>query len=291
MPASMPNLSSIHTMGAQFKTNIFAKASSSAYEGAGKLGQKAKAAKAAAGPGTPTQFPKTFSPASPTDAPLSTNAVAEGRARRQAKAGYTPASAQHAAPNFGPASVAKGHALERGATPPTHAAPSFSSPKAASVGAPSFSHAPQAATPNPANIFRSDATRATPSFSDVNKMSSGSSALSSPAPSTTPFHAPDNTQSQQFSNSKGSGGGESTPGRVDVSTKDNSPFPTHVHPENSSNLNLHDLSRKISTLGKPNPVTMGSRSIKGGGIASMGSQLEEGLATRPLSLPPKRKRI
>lgn len=237
MPASLPNLSSIHTMGAQFKNNIFSGASRAGFANASRL-NKVAAKTPASNVQMPAQPEKTFSPAGPNDAPLSENAVAEGRARRQAKAGYSPPSASHAAPDFGPGNIARGHALERGPVPSTHAAPSF----------------------------------------QVNTMTTPSRPVHA-APS---FSAPTNTQPQQFS-----GGSE----RVDVSTKDNSPFPTHVHPENSSNLELHDLSRKISSPDRPNSVTLGSRNIKGGGIASMGSQLEESIRTKPMTLPPKRKRI
>jgi hypothetical protein len=58
---------------------------------------------------------------------------------------------------------------------------------------------------------------------------------------------------------------------VDVSTRDNSPFPTHQHPQGSSNLKLQNLS---AAQPKPNDFTVGSRANKPGGIASKGSQLE-----------------
>lgn len=257
MPASLPNLSSIHTMGAQFKTNIFSGASRSAFAGANRL-KRIAAKTPASNVQMPAQPEKTFSPAGPNDAPLSSDAVREGRMRRQERAGVTPdvRTTQASGKTPGYQSVTRQQA--------SGAAPSFPS------SAPS----------------RSQASGQAPSF-QVNIMPSPS-ALAHAAPS----FSSSNTQPQQFSNSKGTGGGGDThPGFVDTSTKDNSPFPTHVHPENSSSMNMHDLSRKISTPGKPNPVTLGSRNIKGGGIASMGSQLEEGLATRPLTLPPKRKRI
>ena len=78
---------------------------------------------------------------------------------------------------------------------------------------------------------------------------------------------------------------------ADTSTKDNSPFPTHQHPAGSSSAILPNLSANESAkTGRPNTFTMGSRNIKGGGIAAMGSQLEQSLAQRPLSLPEQNKR-
>lgn len=58
---------------------------------------------------------------------------------------------------------------------------------------------------------------------------------------------------------------------VDVQARDNSPFPTHQHPEGSSNLKLGNLS---ANQPKPNDFTVGSRNVKPGGIAAKGSQLE-----------------
>lgn len=58
---------------------------------------------------------------------------------------------------------------------------------------------------------------------------------------------------------------------VNVTPKDNSPFPTHQHPEGSSNLRLNNLS---DAQPAPNEFTVGSRANKPGGIASKGSQLE-----------------
>lgn len=57
----------------------------------------------------------------------------------------------------------------------------------------------------------------------------------------------------------------------DVSPKDNSPYPTHVHPQGSSNATLPSLT---ASQPKPNEFTVGSRNAKPGGIAARGSQLE-----------------
>jgi len=58
---------------------------------------------------------------------------------------------------------------------------------------------------------------------------------------------------------------------VNVTARDNSPYPTHQHPEGSSNLKLQSLS---AAQPKPNDFTVGSRNAKPGGIAAKGSQLE-----------------
>ena len=58
---------------------------------------------------------------------------------------------------------------------------------------------------------------------------------------------------------------------ANVTTRDNSPFPTHQHPEGSSNLKLQNLS---ANQPRQNEFTVGSRNAKPGGIAAKGSQLE-----------------
>lgn len=58
---------------------------------------------------------------------------------------------------------------------------------------------------------------------------------------------------------------------VDVTPRSNAPFPTHQHPEGSSNLKLGNLSEAQP---RPNDFTVGSRNVKPGGIAARGSQLE-----------------
>lgn len=58
---------------------------------------------------------------------------------------------------------------------------------------------------------------------------------------------------------------------ADVRTKSNAPFPTHQHPQGSSNLKLDTLT---AAQPKPNEFTVGSRAAKPGGIAAKGSQLE-----------------
>lgn len=58
---------------------------------------------------------------------------------------------------------------------------------------------------------------------------------------------------------------------ADVRPKSNAPFPTHQHPQGSSNLKLGNLT---AAQPKPNEFTVGSRAAKPGGIAAKGSQLE-----------------
>jgi|SRR5690242_2209332 len=57
----------------------------------------------------------------------------------------------------------------------------------------------------------------------------------------------------------------------DVSPKDNSPYPPHVHPQGSSSAVLPNLT---AAQPKPNTFTVGSRNAQPGGIAARGSQLE-----------------
>lgn len=75
---------------------------------------------------------------------------------------------------------------------------------------------------------------------------------------------------------------------ADTTPKSNAPFPTHVHPEGSSSQILPNLTANQPA---PNQFTVGSRNIKGGGIAAMGSQLEAGLSSRKFPLPEPRKRV
>ena len=58
---------------------------------------------------------------------------------------------------------------------------------------------------------------------------------------------------------------------ANVAPRDNSPYPTHQHPEGSSNLKLQNLT---ADQPRTNEFTVGSRNAKPGGIAARGSQLE-----------------
>lgn len=58
---------------------------------------------------------------------------------------------------------------------------------------------------------------------------------------------------------------------ANVTSQDNSPYPTHQHPEGSSNLKLQGLT---NAQPKPNEFTVGSRNAKPNGIAAAGSRLE-----------------
>lgn len=71
----------------------------------------------------------------------------------------------------------------------------------------------------------------------------------------------------------------------------NHPYPTHEHPAGSSTDILTNLSTAQSRPGRPNQFTVGSRNIRGGGIAAMGSQLEAGLMRRPIGLPEPKRRV
>lgn len=68
-------------------------------------------------------------------------------------------------------------------------------------------------------------------------------------------------------------------------------YPLHVPPAGSSTQPLPRLSAAQSQPGRPNTFTVGSRNIRGGGIAAMGSQLEAGLNSRPIGTPAKKRRV
>lgn len=77
-----------------------------------------------------------------------------------------------------------------------------------------------------------------------------------------------------------------------VSPQSNAPYPTHVHPAGSSSAILPHLSAtETGKTGRPNEFTVGSRNIKGSGIAAMGSKLEEGLRTKPFPVPEPKRRV
>lgn len=61
---------------------------------------------------------------------------------------------------------------------------------------------------------------------------------------------------------------------ADVSTKNNAPFPTHVHPAGSSNMTMPNASAAHSAPGRPQTFTVGSRNSNPNGIAAAGSRLE-----------------
>lgn len=58
---------------------------------------------------------------------------------------------------------------------------------------------------------------------------------------------------------------------ANVAPRANDPYPTHQHPEGSSNLKLQRLT---SAQPRPNEFTVGSRAAKPGGLSARGSQLE-----------------
>ncbi len=88
----------------------------------------------------------------------------------------------------------------------------------------------------------------------------------------TPYNPPPRT----FAMGGGSTGGsvahvQNSSQFANVTPRDNSPHPTHQHPEGSSNLKLATLT---ANQPRTNEFTVGSRAAKPGGIAAKGSQLE-----------------
>lgn len=287
MAVNIPNLGAIQHMGAQFTHNIFAgtaKKLQAQTKRTVRIQQRTK-------PDTqmPEQPPKTMSEAPPGTGPLGPNAAATGRARRQARAQGQPMPGPRTSQSSGKApfstpnrSQSSGKTPVFGPPKPTHA------PTVGQVPT-QFSNV-QTSTPKPANIFRSDATHATPKFSSSQGTAVSATPSVKPAinpfqvnrisrpsgPAATPKQAP---SSLQFSN---------------TSTKDNSPFPTHVHPAGSSNAILPTLSaNETAKTGRPNEFTVGSRkpgrSVQG--LGAMGSKLEESLMNKPLGTPEQKRRI
>lgn len=292
-----PNLHNISALGGQFKTNIFegtAKQLSNEAKSSVKrqISQHRRARAEAAQTATntpPPAPPRTMS--GPASGPLPPNAAASGRARRQARAmgiqtpSARPTQASGKAPSFAPQNrantPASGRRMASGAKPFQASTPVKAKGPAP---VPTFSSQFPAQSARPAIPFPSHMTHATPKFSDSAPHTPTTGA---PKPSINPFQvnriqsAPQRpqapkpaTHSLQFS---------------DTSTKDNSPFPTHVHPEGSSNAILPHLSAtETAKTGRPNEFTVGSRNVRGSGIAAMGSKLEESLMSRPFQTPAKR---
>jgi hypothetical protein len=297
------NTAAVNAMGGQFNTNVFKDVQHFAVKQGRKSQVRANKAAAANKPATPVANIPQQLPNAPIGG-LPANAVAAGRASRQAKAqggGFTP-TVKTAPTPFGPpapAAPVSGATVTAGRQARQQRAQQANTPPLSPQFSSAPSQAPHHAIPAPA------ATRAAPGFS-APQASAPAINQAAPKPSTNPFQVNTmqtrNPPTPAYSNS-----GPSTPapsamptsGKTspvnpqfsNVSTKDNSPFPTHVHPEGSSNQILPRLTAAQSSPGKPNEFTVGSRSIKGGGIASMGSQLEAGLSARPLTLPQPRKRV
>jgi hypothetical protein len=273
------NLAAVHAMGSQFTDNVFEKINKKAVKVGTKL-NRAAVPKSNIKPPTPV-YGTTVTAGTPTkNAPGNTLSsggpsaagLGGGTAPKAISAGvptpFTPGATPHS--NTGPNRLAIGSGRQPIATP--YQAPTRVIPMS--------SNAALTNRVNPSTSF-SDASVNTP----VNRTAFNQ-------PSTNPFQI--NTM-QPSSPAKATPTvaktSPVTPQFADVSTKDNSPFPTHVHPTGSSNQILPRLSAAQSRPSAPNSFTVGSRNIKSSGIAAMGSQLEAGLTARPLGLPQPRKRV
>lgn len=276
---NIPNFGNVAKMG-EGGTNIFEHRAVRRF--ATKIMRKANAKAAAPKASAPAQSGGSANPAP--NASMGEQ-MRSGRANRQARAmGISqPRSTSQAsgkAPSFAP---------QRTANTAGHRAPSF--------GPPSPSNTPFS------NAQRGVPTHVAPPIA-VNPFSHGpgSSAPqvnSAPKPSINPFQAPaaatpastpthHGTSSAQFVSAPEA---RSLP-HAAVNVGSNSPFPTHVHPEGSSTQILRNTSATESAKGgAPNTFTVGSRNVKSGGIAAMGSRLEAGLNARPLSTPERKRRV
>lgn len=266
MPAHVPNLGAINTVGSQFTHNVF---QGTAKKLQAKTARAVKAQRGNTNPGQPQQFPRTMSPAPAGTPPLNDDSVSAGRARRQARAQGQPAPTTRTTQASGRAPFAGPRTTQASGNHPFAPAAPTQSPTVHL--SPQFSSAEVHTSPAP-NIMRSSATHATPKFSSAAQVPS---TTPSPAarPSINPF------QVNTIHNSPAPSA-PSTPARnslqfSDTSSKDNSPFPTHTHPEGSSSAILPHLTASQSTPGRPNEFTVGSRNVKGSGIGAMGSMLEQ----------------
>lgn len=88
---------------------------------------------------------------------------------------------------------------------------------------------------------------------------------------TTPYTPPPRTFAMGGASSGGSPNVQNSTQFANVTPKANDPYPTHQHPEGSSNLKLQNLT---ADQPRQNEFTVGSRNAKPGGIAARGSQLE-----------------
>lgn len=175
---------------------------------------------------------------------------------RLAKAPRIPGDSTPAKPNYAPTNQRR--ALPNGTPmpsgPPRTARPHGMAPKTALGGNPAVAALPAGGQPR--NTYAMSPKRPALPGGSMNRP-----ALTGPAP-------------RVFA--MGSGGSSVTHVQnksqfANVTPQDNSPFPTHQHPEGSSNLKLQNLS---ANQPRTNEFTVGSRNAKPGGIAARGSQLE-----------------
>lgn len=76
---------------------------------------------------------------------------------------------------------------------------------------------------------------------------------------------------------------------ADKTPEDNSPHPTAQFPEGASKQVLPHLSESLSEPGKPQTFTQGAYTMKPGGIAARGSQLESWAQTKSNAVQARRK--
>lgn len=318
-----PNLGAINAMGGQFTSNVFEGVAKSSAKSSRKL--RAQANRQSASNSAPR-----FHNAAPTPQPTAAmgQQMAAGRAARQARAqaGPTPPPTANTSPTphasgvpaprtnpVAPGAVAAGRqarqARAQAARTQPNAVPFSSAPSQAPqhltqaptgtrTAAPA-SHPAPAAAPINRTAFNQPSTNPF----QVNQVNQTPAATPAPLPKppvANPFQAP----TGRVAPSPIIPTAPSNPARVNtinnpkpavqhanVTPQSNAPFPTHVHPAGSSNQVLPNLTAAHSQPGKPNQFTVGSRNIKGGGIAAMGSQLEAGLSARPLTNPEKKRRV
>lgn len=294
------NLGAVNAMGSQFNTNVFEKVARRSLRTGTKLAKLA---------------PKPVTPASNVITPTTT--VTAGTPTKNAPGNYLNRGTSVKTPGGigsspAPQAITTGKIATpytAGATPSSNTGPNFPAlPPGRYRGIATPYQGGNRVIPMSGNAALTNRVNPTPGFSDI----SSDNPINRTAfnqPSQTPFKVntirTSSPPKPAYSSTVGEkpmiapsplpSGGKASPTVgtqfSDVSTKDNSPFPTHVHPEGSSNQILPNLSAAMSGPGRPNEFTVGSRNIKGGGIAAMGSQLEAGLMRSPIGLPAKKRRV
>lgn len=282
MPANIPDMAAVDAMGKQFTHNVFENISKQSFKAAKGYAKKA---------GPP--LPKTNQSVSHTvtrgagtpNAP--TNTLPAGSSK--APGGLGAGAAQRALPS-GPTKAPQGGF----ATPHTAGATPYSNTGANRPALPAGKYRgiatpyspPARVIPMSGNAALTNRVNPNVAFSHTTPAQTTTNRTAFNQPSTQPFH------------NNAPGMPAATPGNTpqvhsptQFSSVQPKSYPQHMAPAGSSQQVLPNLSAAHSSPGKPQTFTVGSRNIKGGGIAAMGSQLEAGLNARPIGLPEKKRRV
>lgn len=283
------NMAAVSSMGAQFNTNVFEKLAKTSLNTAKHIAKNMGKPGVQSGSGK-TNFRTT-------------------KAAPRTPAGALPAGSTNKSPSAVSSGVTKAPALppgsmiatpyHQGATPHSVVPSTPALPAGKYRGIATPYQGGNRVIPMSGNAALTNRVNPNFSFSDTESHSPMNRTQFN-QPSTTPFKAPTtmlthNATKQAYSSmptppeappAAERSGGKTAPtsnlsGQFsDVSTKDNSPFPTHEHPAGASNMILPRLTAAQSEPGKPNEFVVSSRNAKPGGIAAAGSRLEAWAQTK-----------